>query len=82
VPLQRMEFVQRFSDQHRNQLDPGDLGLPPGIPAEVPHVVTFESVGDQQTELSVTEYGYPSQQLAELSRAGMQQVLDKLARSL
>jgi hypothetical protein len=39
-------------------------------------------VGDQQTELSVTEYGYPSQQLAELSRAGMQQVLDKLARSL
>jgi uncharacterized protein YndB with AHSA1/START domain len=82
VPLQRMEFVQRFSDQHRNQLDPGDLGLPPGIPAEVPHVVTFEAVGDQQTELSVTEYGYPSQQLAELSRAGMQQVLDKLARSL
>jgi uncharacterized protein YndB with AHSA1/START domain len=82
VPLQRMEFVQRFTDQHRNQLDPAALGLPPGIPAEVPHVVTFEAVGDQRTELGVTEYGYGSQQAAELSRAGMQQVLDKLARSL
>jgi uncharacterized protein YndB with AHSA1/START domain len=82
VPLQRLEFVNRFTDRHRNQLDPAALGLPPGIPAEVPHVVTFEAVGDQRTELSVTEYGYGSQQAAELSRAGMEQVLDKLARSL
>jgi uncharacterized protein YndB with AHSA1/START domain len=82
VPLQRLEFVQRFADQAGNQLDPADLGLPAGIPREVPHVVTFTAAGDTSTELTVTEHGYPSQQLVDLSRAGMEQVLDKLAESL
>lgn len=82
TPPERLEFVQHFADQHGNTVDPADLGLPPGLPPEVPHVLTFRAVGDQRTELTVTEYGYPSEQLAELSRAGMQQVLDKLARSL
>jgi uncharacterized protein YndB with AHSA1/START domain len=82
VPLQRLEFVQRFADQAGNQLDPADLGLPAGIPREVPHVVTFTAAGDTSTELTVTERGYPSQQLVDLSRAGMEQVLDKLAESL
>ena len=81
-PPQQLEFVQHFADQHGNQRNPGELGLPPDLPPEVPHVLTFRAVGDQQTELTITEYGYPSQQLVELSRAGMQQVLDKLAGSL
>jgi uncharacterized protein YndB with AHSA1/START domain len=82
VPGQRLEFVQRFADEAGNQLDPADLGLPAEIPREVPHVVTFRAAGDTTTELTVTEYGYPSEQLVDLSRAGMEQVLDKLAESL
>jgi uncharacterized protein YndB with AHSA1/START domain len=82
VPGQRLEFVQRFVDEAGNQLDPADLGLPAEIPREVSHVVTFKAVGDGATELTVTEHGYPSQQLVDLSRAGMEQVLDKLADSL
>jgi uncharacterized protein YndB with AHSA1/START domain len=81
-PRQRLEFVQRFADQAGNQLDPADLGLPAELPREVAHVVTFKAVGDGATELTVTEHGYPSQQLVDLSRAGMEQVLDKLAESL
>lgn len=48
----------------------------------MPHTLTFEPVGDGRTELTVTEYGYPSEQIASFSRAGMEQVLDKLADSL
>jgi uncharacterized protein YndB with AHSA1/START domain len=81
VPLRRIEFVQRFSDENGDPLDPAPLGLPPGIPREVPHVVTFETAGDGKTELTVTEYGYGSDEIVEVSRAGMQQCLDKMAAS-
>ncbi len=35
-PTRRIEFVLRFSDKDGNTLDPGAMGLPPGIPGEVP----------------------------------------------
>jgi uncharacterized protein YndB with AHSA1/START domain len=79
VPMRRIEFVQRFSDEKGNAIEPADAGLPPDIPREVPHVVTFEARGDGRTQMTVTEYGYPSDRIAELSRAGMEQCLDKMA---
>ena len=82
VPPRRLEFVQRFSDEDGNTLDPAALGLPPGIPREVPHVVTFEAAGEGKTELTVTEYGYTSDKVVEVSRAGMEQCLDKMAASI
>jgi hypothetical protein len=39
-------------------------------------------LGEYRTELTVTEYGSVSDQLLELSKAGLEQVLDKLATSL
>jgi uncharacterized protein YndB with AHSA1/START domain len=81
-PGRRLEFVHRFADEAGNQRDPAELGLPAEIPREVPHTLTFTAVGDGRTELTVTEYGCPSEQIAGFSRAGMEQVLDKLADSL
>jgi uncharacterized protein YndB with AHSA1/START domain len=81
-PGRRLEFVSRFADEAGDQRDPAELGLPAEIPGEVPHTLTFTAVGDGRTELTVTEYGYPSAQIADFSRAGMEQVLDKLAVSL
>jgi uncharacterized protein YndB with AHSA1/START domain len=81
VPQRRIEFVQRFSDENGNAIDHATMGLPPGIPREVPHLVTFEAVGDGKTELTVTEHGYGSDEIVEVSRAGMQQCLDKMAAS-
>jgi uncharacterized protein YndB with AHSA1/START domain len=43
VPMERIEFVQRFSDEDGNTFDPTEVGLPPDIPREVPHVVTIEA---------------------------------------
>lgn len=45
-------------------------------------LVTFKALDQHRTELIVTEYGYSSDQILELSQAGLEQVLDKLANSL
>lgn len=79
VPLERIEFIQNFTDQDGNKVSPTEVGLPPEIPFEVPHVITFKALGDKKTELTVTEYGYPSEQIVEVSMAGMNQCLDKMA---
>lgn len=79
APMQQIEFVQHFSDERGTQVDPSTLGLPPGVRYEVPHSVTFQAVGDNQTEMTVTEYGYPSEEIVAISKAGMEQCLDKMA---
>jgi uncharacterized protein YndB with AHSA1/START domain len=81
-PGKRLEFVHRFADQDGNQLEPADLGLPPAIPSAVPHVLTFEELDGGRTELTITESGYPNEQIVEASRVGMAQCLDKLEATL
>jgi uncharacterized protein YndB with AHSA1/START domain len=82
VPNERLEFVQRFVDENRKTLDPGTLGLPEGIPIEVPHVITFRDLGKGRAEITVTESGYTSEQIVGISKAGMDQCLDKMAAIL
>jgi pimeloyl-ACP methyl ester carboxylesterase/uncharacterized protein YndB with AHSA1/START domain len=79
-PMKRIEFIHRFSDENGNTLTPSEAGLPipDGIPDEVPHVITFRSLDDGKTELTVEEYGYTIDQAMELSKMGMEQVLDKM----
>lgn len=81
-PMDRIEFVQGFSDKDGTRVAPAELGLPPGIPDEVRHVVSLSTIDDTTTELTVREYGYPSAEVAEISRAGMEQCLDKMATGI
>ena len=78
VPNERIEFILNFSDKDGNKLDPAKIGMPPGIPADVPHVITFKAVGNK-TEMTVKESGYTSDQVVEMSKAGLDQCLDKMA---
>jgi uncharacterized protein YndB with AHSA1/START domain len=78
-PRERIEFVSNFVDEDGTHLDPAAIGVPPGVPYDVSHVVTFEAKGDDRTEMTVTEYGYTTEQARDLSRAGMEQCLDKMA---
>ena len=78
VPHELLEFIQRFADEDGNAIDPVGLGLPPEIPAEVRHVVTFNELANDRTELTVTEYGYPVAWIVEVSAAGMNECLDKM----
>lgn len=82
VPNERIEFVLNFSDKDGNKLDPAKIGMPPGIPADVRHVITFRSAGDNKTEMTVTEYGYTVAEVVEMSKAGLEQCLNKMATAV
>ena len=71
------------------------LNLPPGGPYTV--TITYVGYSafkksdiniplgekyDLQTEMTVTEYGYTSPQIYDLSKMGLEQCLDKMAESL
>jgi uncharacterized protein YndB with AHSA1/START domain len=81
VPMQRIEFILNFADENGRRADPVAVGLTSDVPQEVRHVVTFKPVGDNKTEMTVTEYGYTSEHQFELSKAGLEQCLDKMAAS-
>lgn len=78
-PKKRIEFIHRFTDQNGTMLDPAQAGIPPGVPKEVRHVISFRALEEDQTEISVTEYGYASEQARDLSKSGMEECLDKMA---
>ncbi len=82
VPNERIEFTLNFADKDGNKLDPAQMGLPPGIPKDVPHVITFKALGDQKTEMTVSEFGYTTDEAVNTSKAGLDQCLDKMAESL
>ncbi len=81
VPMDRIEFIMGFADKDGNRVEPAALGLPPDIPPDVRHLVTFKSVDVNKTEMTVTEYGYTSDQIFDISKAGLEQCLDKMAES-
>ncbi|MBZ0283531.1 MAG: SRPBCC domain-containing protein [Anaerolineae bacterium] len=81
VPMQQIDFIQNFADENANQIDPITLGLPPDMPQKVRSLVIFKAIGNNRTEINITEFGYTSDQIIELSKAGMEQCLDKMAAS-
>jgi uncharacterized protein YndB with AHSA1/START domain len=82
VPGQSIEFVQHFTDANGIAVDPSAVGIPPGVPKGVRHIVTFRRVGENQTEMTVTEYGYTREEARNLSTMGMEQYIDKMASAL
>jgi hypothetical protein len=46
------------------------------------HTVTFKMVADNQTEITVTEYGWTIGHLLELSEIGLNQCRDKVVARL
>jgi len=80
-PNKLIEFIHNFSDKDGKKLDPAALGIPPGVPSDVRHVITFKAAGSGKTEMTVTEYGYTSDQAHDISKAGLEQCLDKMAAS-
>jgi uncharacterized protein YndB with AHSA1/START domain len=82
VPQDLIEFVQHFTDKDGNKIDPSSMGVPPDVPAEVPHRIVFKSLDAGKTEIHITEYGYNSEATVNQSKMGMDQCLDKMAAIL
>lgn len=77
-PFESFEYITRFSDKDGNPHEPSEMGIPPGVPREVLSVNRFKDLGDGKTEVTVMEYGYATEEAAELSRQGLEQCLDKM----
>jgi hypothetical protein len=45
------------------------MGVPPGVPHDVPHVVSFEAMDGGRTKMTVTEYGYTTERARDVSKA-------------
>ncbi|MEQ8674590.1 MAG: SRPBCC domain-containing protein [Aggregatilineales bacterium] len=81
-PQARIDFIHNLADQDGNKIDPVAVGMPADFPTDQLQVIAFKSLGDNKTELTVTEYGWTVGQMMEMSRMGMNQCLDKLERLL
>ena len=78
LPHERIEYTFHFSDKDGNKVTPAQQGVPAGVPEDGHHVVTFKDLGDNRTEMTVTEHGYTSDQAHDLSKLGLEQCLDKM----
>ena len=81
VPMQRIEFIQNLSDENGDLLDPATFGLPPEFPRDTRTVVTFKDLGNDKTEMTVTEYNLPTPdtEMGRNAELGLHQTLDKMA---
>ena len=77
-PHNRIDFISNFADEDGRHLSPADLGVPEGVPHDVLHEIAFTGAGDDGTEITVTEYGYTTEEARNLSKVGMEQCLDKM----
>lgn len=78
MPMQRIEFIHNLADKDGNKVDPVQMGMPADFPQDQLQTLSFQALGDNKTELTVTEYGWTVGQMMEMSRMGMEQCLDKL----
>ena len=79
VEPRSIHYVFNFSDSDGNRITPTDAGIPEGVPADGEHEVLLTDLGDGRTRLEMTEHGYTSSDARDLSLAGLEQCLDKMA---
>ena len=80
VPMQRIEFIQNLADKDGNRIDPASIGMPSNFPEDTRTVVTFKDLGDNRTEMSITEYNMPAPdtEMGKNAELGLNQSIDKM----
>ena len=76
-PFDLIEYDVAFTDSSGASVQP-----PPGVPDRVPHRITFASTGSGGTSMTITEFGYPTEQVRDQSTMGLEQCLDKMTALL
>ena len=77
VPLQSIEFIQNLADKDGNKMSPVKVGMPADFPEDVRTVVLFKSLGENKTEMSITQYADMGQ-MSEFAKLGLEQSADKM----
>jgi uncharacterized protein YndB with AHSA1/START domain len=76
--LKSIEFVQSLADKNGNKTDPTKVGMPPDFPREIRTIVTFKLLSNNQTEMTVVEYGEFAS-MSNFAQIGLEQSLTKMA---
>jgi uncharacterized protein YndB with AHSA1/START domain len=80
VPMQQIEFIQKLADENGDLIDPAVFGMPPEFPRDTRTVVTFKDLGNDKTEMTVTQYGMPTSdtEMGRNAELGLNQSIDKM----
>jgi uncharacterized protein YndB with AHSA1/START domain len=81
VPMERLEFTQSFADENGNMIAAADFGMP-DMPDEVRTVVTFKDAGGGKTEMTITQYDQPDDEMFNYAVTGWNESFDKMAEGL
>lgn len=81
VPMERIEYIHNLADKDGNKVDPVKLGMPPDFPQDLRNTITFKAVGNNKTEITVTEYDWTVGHMTEMAEMGLEQCFDKMAAS-
>jgi uncharacterized protein YndB with AHSA1/START domain len=82
APNRTIDFIFNFADASGGKLEPQQAGVPQGVPSDVRHLIQLKALGACRTEMTMTEYGYTTDEAYEASKSGLDQTLDKLAAAL
>lgn len=77
IPLKTIEFIQSLSDKNGNKTNPTKVGMPSDFPEDIRTVVTFRELGNNQTEMTVTEYAEFGK-ISSFAQIGLEQSVEKM----
>jgi hypothetical protein len=81
IPYEEIEFIQNLADASGRKMAPTAVGMPPDFPEDVRTVVLFKKLGENKTEMSVTEYA-DFGQISKFAQMGMEQCFGKMVVAL
>lgn len=81
VPPERLVYTDSFSDADGNVKSGADYGME-NYPEMITITVTLESMGDNQTKMTVLNQGVPAGEMGDMTEGGWIESFDKLAASL
>ena len=82
VPLERFVCTDSMTDEHGNSVAPAHYGMGGDTPIETTVTVSLDDLGDGKTMVTLSQAGWPDQNMAAGAGGGWNQAFDKLAELL
>jgi len=81
VPFKRIVWTDSFADEKGNVIHASALGMGEDFPMELLITLTFEEINGK-TKFALLHEGIPAGELTDMTNAGWNESLDKLAETL
>lgn len=81
VPPERLVWTDNFADKEGNVVPASAVGMPGDWPDELLVTLTFEDLGGK-TKMTLVHEGLPAGEMTDMTSAGWNESLDKLAETL